>query len=85
VGRDETERMFVLSFVQLLRLLGCIQHVLEHSERLQDRYGLHLVQSTTLDAQESPSQLQLILGPIFKRAYESLRRSAKDRQRFLPH
>jgi hypothetical protein len=32
----------------VLRLLGCIQHVFEHSERLQDRYGLRPVQLLTI-------------------------------------
>ena len=68
----------------VLRLLGCIQHVFEPSERLQDRYGLRPVQPTIVDTQEPPTQSQMILGPIFKRAYESLRRSAKDRQRTTP-
>jgi Prion-inhibition and propagation len=69
----------------VLRLLGCIQHVFEHSGRLQDRYGLRPVQPTTIvDAQEPPTQSQFILGPIFKRAYDGLRRSAKDRQRTTP-
>jgi hypothetical protein len=51
----------------VLRLLGCIQHVVEHSEQLGERYGLRPVQTTALDVQEPPSQSQLILGPIFKR------------------
>ena len=63
---------------------GSIQNVFEHSERLQDRYGLRPVQPTIVDTQGPPSQSQLILGPIFKRACESLRRSAKDRQRTTP-
>ena len=68
----------------VLRLLGCIQHVFEHSEHLQDRYGLRPVQPTIVDAQELPTQSQLISGSVFKRAYQSLRRSAKDRQRTTP-
>jgi len=71
----------------VLRLLGCIQKVFEHSERLQDRYGLRPVQPTIPDTEEGnypPTQSQLILGPIFKRAYESLRLSAKNRQRTTP-
>ena len=68
----------------VLRLLGCIQQVFEHSERLQDRYGLRPVQPTIVDAQEPPTQSQFILGPIFKRAYEGLRGSARDRQRTTP-
>ena len=68
----------------VLRLLGCIQHVFEHSERLQDRYGLRPVQPTIVDSQEPPTQSQFILGPIFKRAYEGLRHSARDRQRTTP-
>ena len=70
--------------VVVLRLLGCIQHVFEHSDQLQDIYGLRPVHPTIVDPQEPPSQSQLILGPIFKRAYESLRRSAKYRQRTTP-
>ncbi|KAJ7748394.1 prion-inhibition and propagation-domain-containing protein [Mycena metata] len=65
----------------IIRLLGCIQHVFSQSERLQEIYGLSPM--TPPDHQEGeypPTQTQFILGPIFKRAYESLRRSAKDRQ-----
>lgn len=69
----------------VLRLLGCIQNIFEHSERLQDRYGLRPIDPTIVDgAQEPLTQSQFILGPIFKRAYEGLRRSAKDRQRTTP-
>ncbi|KAJ7017007.1 prion-inhibition and propagation-domain-containing protein [Mycena alexandri] len=65
----------------VIRLLGCIQHVFSQSERLQEIYGLSPM--TPPDHQEGeypPTQTQFILGPIFKRAYESLRRSARDRQ-----
>ena len=68
----------------VLRLLGCIQHIFEGSERLEDRYGLRPVPPIMVDAQEPPAQSQLILGPIFKRAYEGFRRSAKNRQRTTP-
>jgi len=71
----------------VLRLLGCIQHVFEHSERLQDRYGLHPVRPAIVDAQEGnyhPTQSQLILGSIFRQAYESLCCSAKNRQDNIP-
>ena len=47
--------------VVVLRLLGCIQHVFEHSKRLQDRYGLRLLQPTIVDTQS-----QSTLGRIFR-------------------
>ena len=50
--------------IVVFRLLGCIQHVLEHSERLQDRYGLRLLQPTIVDTQEGQSQSTL--GRIFR-------------------
>jgi hypothetical protein len=60
------------------RLLGCIHHVFEDSERLQNTYGLR--QSVVAPEREfttardkQPSQSQLILGGIFRRAYENLR------------
>jgi hypothetical protein len=71
----------------VLRILGCIHHVFEHSERLQETYGLRPTMPTILEEPDNdgpPTQSQLILGTIFKRAYDSLRRSAKDRQRTTP-
>jgi hypothetical protein len=69
----------------IVRLLGCIQHVFENSERLQNTYGLRpsLVvteREFTTTEDEQPSQSQLILGGIFRRAYENLRRVARERQ-----
>lgn len=72
----------------VLRLLGAIQHIFDHSERLQDSYGLRPTTPSASeqpdDDEESPTQSQLILGSIFKRAYKTLRRSARDRQRGTP-
>lgn len=72
----------------VLRLLGAIQHIFEHSERLQDSYGLRPTTPSASeqpdDDEEPPTQSQLILGSIFKRAYKNLRRSARDRQRGTP-
>lgn len=71
----------------VLRVLGCIQHVFEHSERLQETYGLCPTTYNISDQphnDEPPTQSQLILGSFFKRAYENLRRSAKDRQHTTP-
>ncbi len=69
----------------VMRLLGCIHHVFEHSDKLQDSYGLRPatpVQASLVAGQ--PAQTQLILGSVFKRAYDVLRTSAKDRQRETP-
>jgi len=70
----------------VVRLLGCIQHVFEDSERLQNTYGLRpsLVapeREFTSAEDNQPSQSQLILGGVFRRAYENLRRVARERQR----
>lgn len=70
----------------VVRLLGCIQHVFEDSERLQNTYGLRPSLVTperefTTAEDNQPSQSQLILGGVFRRAYENLRRVARERQR----
>lgn len=70
----------------VMRLLGCIHHVFEHTDRLEDDYGLRLATPCPPGgwAPERPSQSQLILGTVFKRAYDVLRKSARDRQRDTP-
>ncbi|KAH7097617.1 prion-inhibition and propagation-domain-containing protein [Auriculariales sp. MPI-PUGE-AT-0066] len=78
----------------VVRLLGCIQHVFEDSERLQNAYGLRpcsvpeMLAAQAVAAQEMndslvvpPSQNQMILGGVFRRAYERLRQKADVRQR----
>ncbi|KAL8783566.1 MAG: hypothetical protein Q9213_004556 [Squamulea squamosa] len=65
-------------------LLGCIQYMFEHSERLRNNYGLREAANFTYETSGddgTPASSQSMLGPIFKRAYEALRKSAKDRQR----
>jgi hypothetical protein len=88
-GRPSPDARFNQENVRntVLRVLGCIQHMFEHTEKLQENYGLRPTTPSPMDQQvneERPSQSQLILGSIFKRAYENLRRSAKDRQRATP-
>ncbi|KAK3303069.1 prion-inhibition and propagation, helo domain-containing protein, partial [Chaetomium strumarium] len=79
----------------VLRLLGCIQHAFENTTVLQERYGLQPVVTRgqvpaagVLESDEAaglpPSQTQRILQGVFKRAYENLRRVARDRQRDAP-
>ena len=70
----------------VLRLLGCIQHVFENAERLQDSYGLRPLTPTPDHTNEEGHQThsQLILGPIFKRSYKTLRELAKHRQHGTP-
>jgi hypothetical protein len=74
----------------VLRLLGCIQHIFENSDKLQERYGLQPVVATPAmvtaasDDDSQPTQSRRILGAVFKHAYETLRKSAKDRQRDTP-
>ncbi|KAK4144707.1 small glutamine-rich tetratricopeptide repeat-containing protein 2 [Dichotomopilus funicola] len=75
----------------VIRLLSCIQHAFEDTSRLQDRYGLQPYSSTdaaiVLQSEETnlpPSQTQRILHGVFKRAYENLRKVARDRQRDTP-
>ena len=72
----------------VVRLLGCIQHVFENSDRLQEVYGLQpLYQESTVGSsgnQVQLSQTQLILEGVFKKAYQHLRKLAQDRQRTTP-
>jgi Prion-inhibition and propagation len=70
----------------VLRLLGCIQHVFENTERLQGSYGLRPVTPTPHNAGDEgrPTQSQLILGPIFKRSYKTLLELARYRQNSTP-
>ncbi|KXN81750.1 Small glutamine-rich tetratricopeptide repeat-containing protein 2 [Leucoagaricus sp. SymC.cos] len=73
----------------VIRLLGCIQHVFEDSEQLQNTYGLRLSVTAPEEGgfearDEQPSQSRMILGGVFKRAYENLRRAALERQRNTP-
>ncbi|UKZ73400.1 hypothetical protein TrVFT333_001046 [Trichoderma virens FT-333] len=78
----------------VLRLLGCIQHVFENTDRLQDYYGLQeaaplgptsqsqsQTQSHGQEQEPLPPQTQRILIGVFKRPYENLRRMAGHRQR----
>ncbi len=76
----------------VIRLLGCIQHTFEDTGRLQERYGLQPSSGTgaaaVLESEETSlplSQTQrILLHGVFKRAYETLRRVARDRQRDTP-
>ena len=73
----------------VVRVLGCIHQVFENTDRLEDRYGLRPATPLpeTWDGGGGPStttQSQLILGTVFKRAYEVLRKSAAMRQRETP-
>ncbi|KAH8930733.1 hypothetical protein BT69DRAFT_1188125, partial [Atractiella rhizophila] len=70
----------------VLRLLGCVQHAFESTHRFEERYGLRLVTTLPPAIQdwESPPQSQGILDGVFKRAYEMLRRSARQRQQVTP-
>jgi Prion-inhibition and propagation len=64
--------------------LGAIEYVFQNSEKLQDSYGLRPMDPAPQQpesANEPPTQSQLILGSIFTRASNTLRRLAKDRQR----
>ena len=77
----------------VIRLLGCIQHVFENTDRLQDHYGLQAAapigQTVTSQGQSHgqrlpPSQSQRILNGVFRRTYDHLRRMAGERQRTTP-
>jgi len=70
----------------VIRLLGCIEHLFEDSEQLQNAYGLRPatplvaaqdVVSTTL---AGASLGRFILGAVFKKSYEALKRNARERQ-----
>jgi hypothetical protein len=70
----------------VIRLLGAMQQVFEDSDRLQEVYGLRSYPPYSggeLGAgnEIQISQSQLILGGVFKRAYQNLRQIGKDRQR----
>jgi hypothetical protein len=77
----------------VIRLLGCIQHVFENTDRLQDHYGLQAAVPIGLTVASQgqghgqgppPSQSQRILNGVFRRAYDNLRRMAGERQRTTP-
>lgn len=75
----------------VLRLLGCIQYLFEDTDRLQDRYGLQatpapesLAPAGSEQHHQGMSQSQRILNGVFKRAYDTLRRMARERQRNTP-
>ncbi|AEO62104.1 hypothetical protein MYCTH_2071996, partial [Thermothelomyces thermophilus ATCC 42464] len=77
--------------VAVIRVLGCIQQAFEDTSRLQERYGLQPASgpgaATVLESEETgipPSQTQRILHGVFKRAYENMRRVARERQRDTP-
>ncbi|KAJ3571326.1 hypothetical protein NP233_g3826 [Leucocoprinus birnbaumii] len=68
----------------VVKLLGCVHRIFEDSGRLQSKYGLRPSgdgETNSTDSDEQPSQSQMILGGVFKRAYENLRRVAVERQR----
>lgn len=90
-GRDDQQSAEVrFSRIEVkmavVRLLGCIQQVFEDSERLQESYGLQPLTAagTTGGNEVQLTQSQLILGGVFKRTYQTLRRVARDRQRTTP-
>lgn len=59
--------------------LSYIQHIFEHSAKLQETYGL--CASNEPDGGGGLAQQPLILDLVFKRAYENLSRLVEDRQR----
>ena len=68
----------------VMRLLGCIQHLFENSERMQNAYGLR--PTTRVETQDTSaiiagSSNQFVLGAVFRKSYESLKRNARERQR----
>ncbi|KAJ6286662.1 prion-inhibition and propagation-domain-containing protein [Bipolaris maydis] len=65
----------------VMRLLGCIQHIFDNSERLQSNYGLRPSEDQTQNASVDIGVGPGILGAVFRRPYENLRRAARDRQR----
>ena len=74
----------------VVRLLGCIQHAFENTNRLQEQYGLQpaspgltLAGGANVGGEtDLPlSQTDRILSSVFKRAYYNLRHVAGDRQR----
>lgn len=65
----------------VMRLLGCIQHIFDNSERLQSKYGLRPSEGQTQNASIDVGVGPGILGAVFRRPYENLRRAARDRQK----
>ena len=68
----------------VMRLLGYIQHLFENSEQMQNTYGLRPA-TPRVEAQNTTtiavSSNQFVLGAVFRKSYESLKRNARDRQR----
>jgi Prion-inhibition and propagation len=67
----------------VMTLLGYIQHVFENSERMQSAYGLlPATRGGTQDGSTvAGSSSQLVLGAVFRKSYERLKRTARERQR----
>ncbi|EUC43331.1 hypothetical protein COCMIDRAFT_101084 [Bipolaris oryzae ATCC 44560] len=65
----------------VMRLLGCIQHIFDNSERLQSKYGLRPSEGQTQNASIDVGVGPGILGAVFRRPYENLRRAARERQK----
>ncbi|KAK7179647.1 TPR domain containing protein [Paraphaeosphaeria sporulosa] len=63
----------------VVQVLGCIHQLFENSNNLQNKYGLRPWAVNTQDMLSSP-QGQPILGAVFKKAYEALRKNARERQ-----
>ncbi|GAB1213864.1 hypothetical protein ATERTT37_003017 [Aspergillus terreus] len=66
----------------VMRLLGCIQHLFQDLERVQDAYGLR----PATPVPETPVSSVIagssnILSAVFAKSYESLKRSARERQK----
>lgn len=64
------------------RVLGCIQRVFENINRFQESYSLEVDGSTPAEGEISAAltHKQRVLAGVFKRAYNSFRRVAQDRQ-----
>lgn len=68
----------------VMRLLGYIEHLFENSEQMQNAYGLRLAtpRAETQDTSTiAGSSSQFVLGAVFRKRYERLKRDARERQR----
>jgi len=66
----------------VLRLLGCIQHVFESTDRLRDNYGLQ--PSPPASTGQDQDNMPHSLGAVFRQPYANLRHVSAVRQRTTP-
>lgn len=65
----------------VIRVLGYIQHIFENSEKLQSDYGLKPAVPQAEVSNVTTTSGSFLMGDIFKKSYEILRKNAKGKQK----